>query len=78
MLVSLMVHGPDVEPTVRGLIRSVDGTGDSPAHFTVIRAEDDPDPVFAGAGTGDDGHSVLRVWRQGVLFGSRSSTVHPI
>ena len=63
-----MVHGPDVEPTVRGSIRSVDGTDESRGHFASFHLEGDPDPVFAGSGTGagrGDGASLLRVWRDG-------------
>jgi hypothetical protein len=68
VLVSLMVHGPDVEPTVRGAIRSVDGTDESRGHVGFLHPEGDPDPVFAGSGTGTrsaDGESLVRVWRDG-------------
>ena len=70
VLVSLMVHGPDVEPPVRGAIRSVDGSDESRGYSGFTRYEDDPDPIVAGAGTRTceaDGSSVLRVWRQGSL-----------
>lgn len=71
VLVSLMVHGPDVEPTVHGLIRSADGTDESRGHIGFTRYQEDPDPVFAGAGTRDTeavDSNLLRVWRDGTLI----------
>ena len=68
VLVSLMVHGPDVEPTVRGSIRSIDGTDESRGDFAFSHPEGDPDPIFAASGTGsrsEVGASLLRVWRDG-------------
>src|SRR3954452_8502228 len=67
VLVSLMVHGPDVEPTVRGTIRSVDPT-ESRGAIAFTSAVDDPEPIIAGAGTWTSYHddaSVIRVWRDG-------------
>jgi hypothetical protein len=62
-LLTLMVHGPDSEPTVRGVITSIGGDH----HVGWARLENEPDPVFAGAGLspGERGETSLRVWRDG-------------
>jgi hypothetical protein len=68
VLVSLMVHGPDIEPTVRGTIRSVDGTDETRGYATFSHREDDLPPVVAGAYTRSrdlEGGSLLRVWKDG-------------
>lgn len=64
-LLSLMVHGPVPEPTVRGAITSRDGNYER--HAGWARLETEPDPVFAGTGleTGADGTTSILVWRAG-------------
>src|SRR6478609_314194 len=65
-----MVHGPDLEPTVRGTIRSVDGTDESRGDFVFQHPLDEPVPHMTGACTGTsiegaENASLLRVWRDG-------------
>ena len=62
-LLTLMVHGPDPEPPVRGTI--VDWPGE---HFGAVPLPR-PYPVLAGTGlrTREDGTSAVRVWRDGNL-----------
>jgi hypothetical protein len=68
-LLTLMVEGPAVESTLRGVIRSFDGTDEQRHHFGWTAAAGDPRPVLAGAHPGDDpddpGESFLRVWCDG-------------
>jgi hypothetical protein len=62
-LVTLMVEVPDPEPTLRGVIRSVDGE-DSGRQFHAY-SEGTPSPVFARHGVVG---SSYRVWRDGLLI----------
>lgn len=64
-LLTLMVDGPELEPTVRGTISCWDG--DEQRAVGYVRYENDPDPVFAGTGLAaeDDGGTSMRVWRDG-------------
>ncbi|HEU5271945.1 MAG TPA: hypothetical protein VFU36_18630 [Jatrophihabitans sp.] len=61
-LLTLMVHGPDPEPPVRGAITSYW----PPERFGVIPLKG-PGSVVAGGGvqTGEDGTGSIRVWRDG-------------
>jgi hypothetical protein len=70
-LLNLMVHGPD--PSVRGMLRSFDGTDGSRQYFGWSAVAGEPRPVFAGtvaAGAAEqDGEleplNRLRIWRNG-------------
>src|SRR5690349_2310405 len=64
-LLTLLVHGPDPEPTIRGAISCWDGEELRAVGWT--RFDGEPEPVFAGSGLapGDDGSTSMRVWRDG-------------
>jgi hypothetical protein len=67
-LLTLMVHGPD--PSVRGVLRSLDGTDASRGQVGWTALPGEPRPVFAGTGIAEeDGEpeqrNRLRVWRDG-------------
>jgi hypothetical protein len=69
-LLTLMVDGPDPEPTIRGAIRSFDGTDEGRGHFGFASSGGEPGPVFAGvrAGLRDKQWALrapIRVWRDG-------------
>jgi len=68
-LLTLMVHGPDPEPTVRGAIRSWPGDDESAGYFGWTATAGDPLPVFTGVrpDSTDQRAAVrpIRVWRDG-------------
>jgi hypothetical protein len=67
VLLTLMVHGPDPEPTLRGAIRRQPGRPDAPEGFGFFASPGEPWPVFTGQGrSAEDGpDSPVRVWRDG-------------
>jgi hypothetical protein len=69
-LLTLMVDGPDPEPTIHGAIRSFDGTDESRRYFGWAAFANEAPPVFAGAGLGSEDEespepAFVRVWRDG-------------
>jgi hypothetical protein len=67
-LLTLMVDGPDPEPTVRGSIRSDDGRDSSRGYFAWTSYEGGARPVIAGARPRLDETAQrppIRVWRDG-------------
>lgn len=65
VLLTLMVHGPDPEPSIRGTIRA---SGDDDGGQDWVVMGDEPVPIFTGSCTGDGGSTApLRVWRDGPL-----------
>jgi catechol 2,3-dioxygenase-like lactoylglutathione lyase family enzyme len=67
-LLTLMVHGPESEPTVRGLIRSWPGSDQHHGSLGWYATAGSPRPSFAGMRTATDGVTEpgpLRVWRDG-------------
>ena len=66
-LLTLMVHPPAPEPTVRGAIRSNPGTDESRKYIAYSRTGHDSDPVIAGAGAtaSADEPPLIWVWRDG-------------
>ncbi|MEO6700213.1 MAG: hypothetical protein ABI140_00030 [Jatrophihabitantaceae bacterium] len=88
-LLTLMVHGPSIaaEPTVQGLIRSVDGADPSRQHFGWTSFGGQPPPVVAGlrsteaeSPAGLEQPPPLRVWRDGnrLRIEERDGTVNLI
>jgi hypothetical protein len=68
-LLTLMVHAPDPEPTIRGAIRSWPGDDESAGYFGWTAMAGDPLPVFTGVrpDSADPSAAVppIRVWRDG-------------
>jgi len=68
-LLTLMVHPPEPEPTVRGAIRSWPGEDESAGYFGWTAMAGDPLPVFTGLRLIADEQEAavppIRVWRDG-------------
>lgn len=82
-LLTLMVHGPDPEPTLRGAIRSWPGEGPRAQEFAWVSFVNQP-PVLTGVGPSVDERKAtvqpIRVWRDGnrLRIEKPDATVHLI
>jgi len=69
VLLTLMVHGPDPEPTIRSAIRSRPGREEGTGSFGWVAYGDEPLPVFAGvrlnASPEEAAVLPIKVWRDG-------------
>jgi len=78
-LLTLMVHPPEPEPTVRGVVRSNPGTDESRKYIAYSVTGHDPGPVIAGAGAtaSTDEPPLIRVWRDGAKVRLENSVGSP-
>ncbi len=67
-LLTLMVHGPDSEPTLRGAIRSWHGDQETTEQLGWVAYSGEPPPVFTGSRPSigqQQAAAPIRVWRDG-------------